>query len=246
MGSPETEPDRRPNETQHKVKITKPFYLSATEVTQAQYQQVMGKNPSEFKGATKPVESVVWNDAIEFCRKLSEQEGVEYRLPTEAEWEYACRAGTTTVFHFGNDADVRILEKGPDRSAIGKYAVYAWNSGGVNADGRIRHPHQERTVQQAALIEIGDQAGDGLIDLLSLPRVVALAVAVRVPTGRDELHVAHPTLDHTTRHEAHLAESLGVLVLHAIQPARRGQRHSNVRSYAQRYHFAPSSLLLSL
>ena len=96
MGSPESEAYHQSNETQHLVKITKPFYLSVHEVTQQQYEQVMGENPSDDKGATKPVEKVSWNDAVEFCRKLSEQEGVEYRLPTEAEWEYACRAGTTT------------------------------------------------------------------------------------------------------------------------------------------------------
>ena len=67
MGSPASEPDRWDSETQHKVKITKPFYLGAHEVTQAQYQQVMGNNPSRSKGATKPVEMVSWNDAIEFA-----------------------------------------------------------------------------------------------------------------------------------------------------------------------------------
>ncbi len=70
-------------------------------VTQAQYQQVMGENPSYSKGDNRPVESVSWNDAVEFCKKLSEITGRTYRLPSEAEWEYACRAGTTTPFHFG-------------------------------------------------------------------------------------------------------------------------------------------------
>jgi len=111
MGSPESELMRfvrqRPPffyDPQHLVKITKPFYLSVHEVTQTQYERVMGNNPSLYKGANKPVEQVSWNDAVEFCRRLSEQEGVEYRLPTEAEWEYACRAGTTTAFSFGDDA----------------------------------------------------------------------------------------------------------------------------------------------
>ncbi|MGD9707325.1 MAG: SUMF1/EgtB/PvdO family nonheme iron enzyme [Candidatus Delongbacteria bacterium] len=69
------------------------FYIGKTEVTQAQYQAVMGKNPSSFKGDNLPVESVTWNDAVEFCKKLSQKEGVTYRLPTEAEWEYAARGG---------------------------------------------------------------------------------------------------------------------------------------------------------
>ena len=119
MGSPESEPDREDGETQHLVKITKPFYLSAYEVTQEQYEKVMGKNLSISKGPTKPVENVSWNDAVEFCRRLSDQEGMEYRLPTEAEWEYACRAGTTTAYSFGDDT-----------SQLSKYAWYG-NSGGT-------------------------------------------------------------------------------------------------------------------
>jgi formylglycine-generating enzyme required for sulfatase activity len=118
MGSPESEPDRRDNETQHKVRITKPFYLSAHEVTQAQYERVMGNNPSYFKGPTKPVEQVNWNDAVAFCDELSKREGEKYRLPTEAQWEYACRAGTTTAYSFGDD--VRQLPQ------------HAWYSGSSN------------------------------------------------------------------------------------------------------------------
>ena len=93
MGSPGAESDRRADETQHRVSITKPFYLGETEVTQAEYQQVMGTNPSKFKGPQNPVEKVSWAEAVEFCRKLSampvETTGHVYRLPTEAEWEYA-------------------------------------------------------------------------------------------------------------------------------------------------------------
>jgi formylglycine-generating enzyme required for sulfatase activity len=70
-------------------------------VTQAQWNQVMGENPSRFKGETLPVEQVSWDDCTAFCKRLSEREGKHYRLPTEAEWEWACRAGTTTPFHFG-------------------------------------------------------------------------------------------------------------------------------------------------
>ena len=80
--------------------------MGVTPVTQAQYQAVMGANPSHFKGATNPVETVSWDDATEFCKRLSERAGRTVRLPTEAEWEYACRAGTKTVFSFGDDAEV--------------------------------------------------------------------------------------------------------------------------------------------
>ncbi len=86
---------------QHQVKITKPFYMGMYPVTQAQYQALMGNNPSEFKGESNPVERVSWNDAVEFCKKLSAKTGQTVRLPTEAEWEYACRAGTTTPFNTG-------------------------------------------------------------------------------------------------------------------------------------------------
>jgi len=95
MGSPADEKRRGVDEPQHRVKITKGFYMGATEVTQAQWQKVMGNNPSYFEGDNLPVEQVSWDNAVDFCRKLSATEGKTYRLPTEAEWEYACRAGST-------------------------------------------------------------------------------------------------------------------------------------------------------
>ncbi|MEH2467394.1 caspase, EACC1-associated type [Nostoc sp.] len=101
MGSPRGEKDRsKSEEPQHAVNVPA-FFIGKFEVTQEQYQQIMGSNPSYFKGAKRPVEQVSWNDAVEFCKKLSEKTGRKYRLPSEAEWEYACRAGTTTPFHFG-------------------------------------------------------------------------------------------------------------------------------------------------
>jgi len=102
MGSPESEAERGSHETRHKVRITKAFYMQTTEVTQAQWKAVMGSNPSYFKNDNLPVEQVRWHDIQEFIRKLNRKEGVTYCLPTEAEWEYACRAGTTTPFHFGS------------------------------------------------------------------------------------------------------------------------------------------------
>ena len=94
----------------HRVRITQPFYLGIHEVTQGQWQAVMGTEP--WKGKTYVKEGddfaatyVSWEDALSFCRKLSTKEGVNYRLPTEAEWEYACRAGTTTRYHFGDSED---------------------------------------------------------------------------------------------------------------------------------------------
>ena len=112
----------RPKYAAHKVTLTQTFELGQYEVTQEQYEKVMGKNPSKFKGKQNPVEMVSSNDAVEFCRKLSELPaekagGSVYRLPTEAEWEYACRAGTTTRYSFGDDP-----------SQFGEYAWFVGNS----------------------------------------------------------------------------------------------------------------------
>lgn len=111
MGSPESEMQRESDETQHEVTVSD-FYIGRYEVTQAEYENIMGENPSNFSGENLPVENVTWYDAIEYCNKLSEKEGLTpvytidgenvswdksangYRLPTEAEWEYAARAGT--------------------------------------------------------------------------------------------------------------------------------------------------------
>lgn len=116
MGSPDTEAWRSADETQHPVTVSD-FYISAYEVTQKEYQDVTGENPSNFSGENLPVENVSWYDAVAYCNARSEQEGLTpaytidgtnvnwdrsangYRLPTEAEWEYACRAGTETPFN---------------------------------------------------------------------------------------------------------------------------------------------------
>ncbi len=146
MGSDESDTDARDTEfvvnpegekQKHLVRITRPFYLGVTEVTQGQYQAVMGKTPSVFRMSDDlPVERVSWFDAIEFCIKLSDKEtqqpryriedktvtftgGYGYRLPTEAEWEYACRAGSTTRYPFGDD-----------ENGLGEYAWYHKNAGG--------------------------------------------------------------------------------------------------------------------
>jgi formylglycine-generating enzyme required for sulfatase activity len=107
MGSPGAEAGRRENEMQHEVTLTKPFYMGKYEVTQEQWQVVMGNNPSSVKGARLPVTNVNWNDCQDFIRKLNTKMKGGYRLPTEAEWEYACRAGTKTSYSFGNEITLK-------------------------------------------------------------------------------------------------------------------------------------------
>ncbi len=115
MGSPAEEVGGQDDEQQHQVTISKNYFLGMTEVTQGQYEKVMGTNPSHFQkrvirltdSSMYPVEQVSWEDAVEFCKKLSElpeekKAGRIYRLPTEAEWEFACRAGSKTAFSFGD------------------------------------------------------------------------------------------------------------------------------------------------
>ena len=128
MGSPETEPGRVDDEVQHQVTLTKPFLLGVHEVTQGQWQAVMGTTPWKGEKYVKegddyPATHVNWDDVVEFCRKLSEKEGLEYRLPTEAESEYACRAGTTTAYSFGDDT-----------SELGEYAWYNVNTFGAGQE----------------------------------------------------------------------------------------------------------------
>jgi formylglycine-generating enzyme required for sulfatase activity len=163
MGSPDADKDAANSEKpQHRVRISKPFYLGVSEVTQAQYEKVMGNNPSYFfangTGSSRvsgqsteayPVEHVTWLDAVRFCNRLSEKEGKKpfykiggndvqvsdwngpgYRLPTEAEWEYACRAGSAspTPYSFGSDA-----------AELGEYGWFAGNS-----DARTHPVSQKR------------------------------------------------------------------------------------------------------
>jgi formylglycine-generating enzyme required for sulfatase activity len=151
MGSPEGELDRIADEVQHSVAVSD-FYLAKSEVTQGEYRALMGNNPSNFQGNNLPVENVTWFDAIRYCNERSAREGLTpaytvdgetvtwdktaggYRLPTEAEWEYACRAGTTTPFHTG--------------SRIGDNEANFMNSYGYNTDasGRVTGGYRQKTV----------------------------------------------------------------------------------------------------
>ena len=110
MGSPIGESVHEDDKSQHSVTLTEGFWLGKHEVTQVQWEAVMSSNPSEFKSGDRPVERVTWLDATSFCEKLTELEnkagrlpaGMSYQLPTEAQWEYACRAGTQTAYAYGD------------------------------------------------------------------------------------------------------------------------------------------------
>jgi len=120
MGSPASEQGRQPDENTHKVTLTKGFYIQITEVTQGQWKKVMGNNPSHFSscGDSCPVEQVSWEDVQEFLGRLNGKERTAiYRLPTEAEWEYACRSGSSTIYYWGN------------ARGVGAHAWYDGNSG---------------------------------------------------------------------------------------------------------------------
>ena len=150
MGSPATEPESGTDEAQHRVTVSD-FYIAKSSVTQREYTQLMGSNPSEFNGDNLPVENVTWFDAVRFCNARSAREGLTpaytingetvtwnrgangYRLPTEAEWEYACRAGTTTPFNIGDNIT--------DREA-NCYNNYGYNN---NSSGRVTGGYRGRT-----------------------------------------------------------------------------------------------------
>jgi formylglycine-generating enzyme required for sulfatase activity len=146
MGSPSNERGRENDESpQHQVTVSA-FYIGKYEITQAEYEAVMGTAPSRFKGSNRPVEQVNWNDAVEYCNKLSQREGLTptyqgsgnnitcdwdangYRLPTEAEWEYACRAGTTTPFSTGDNINTSQANcYGYSTMPVGSFASNPWS-----------------------------------------------------------------------------------------------------------------------
>jgi formylglycine-generating enzyme required for sulfatase activity len=139
MGSPPEEEDRRDNETQHTVTLTEGYWLGKHPVTQTQWEKVMGDNPSHFKGANRPVEKVSWTEVTSFCDKLTEMEseagrlpaGMAYQLPTEAQWEYACRAGTKTVYAFAfgdslTSGQANIAGGPRETTDVGQYAANPW------------------------------------------------------------------------------------------------------------------------
>ncbi|NJN38282.1 MAG: SUMF1/EgtB/PvdO family nonheme iron enzyme [Acaryochloridaceae cyanobacterium CSU_3_4] len=155
MGSPASEPQRNSDEDpQHKVNVPA-FYLGKYEITQGQWQEIMGSNPSNFKGVKRPVEQVSWEDAVAFCQKLSQKTGREYRLPSEAEWEYACRAGTSTPFHFGSTIT-------PD---LANYRGTDWEYQGTTYPGNYGSGPKGKFREQTTEVDSFPPNGFGLYDM---------------------------------------------------------------------------------
>jgi formylglycine-generating enzyme required for sulfatase activity len=130
-GSSRQEPGHETSEAPRgEVRISRAFRIGVYQVTQEQYAAVMASNPSRFDGCRRPVERVSWHEAAEFCRRLSEREGRPYRLPSEAEWEYVCRAGSATAFCFGDE-----------EGQVGHYAWYGGNSGESTREVGLKRPN---------------------------------------------------------------------------------------------------------
>ena len=133
MGSPDGETGREEDEgPQHQVTISNPFYIGIYELTQTQWMSIMGDNPSEFRGSNDPVANVSWEDCQTFIQNLNQLVQGSFRLPTEAEWEYACRAGTTTRFSWGDDSSY---------SQIGQYEWYSSNSNSRTNEVGLKLPN---------------------------------------------------------------------------------------------------------
>jgi len=168
MGSPSDEPGRNSSEKQHKVTLTKGYFMQTTEVTQRQWKEIMGNNPSYFSscGTNCPVEQVSWNDAQSFIEKLNQKESNRtYRLPTEAEWEYAARAGTTTALYNG-PIEILGFNNSP---ALDPIAWYGGNScvsytGGYNCPG---WPETQYSCSNCGSHEVGKKQANawGLFDM---------------------------------------------------------------------------------
>ncbi|MCP3940061.1 MAG: formylglycine-generating enzyme family protein [Desulfobacteraceae bacterium] len=164
MGSPKSEKGRQWNETQHQVIISKSFYLSEAEVTQGQWNQLVSPNPSSFKfGDNYPVDSVSWEEVMQFISFLNKWEGTKrYRLPTEAEWEYACRAGSTTAFAQGPITTFSCIEPEP---ALVDMAWYCYTSGLQNPPGDFKpHPVKTRKPNKWGLYDMHGNVQEWVLD----------------------------------------------------------------------------------
>lgn len=200
MGSPEDEKDRETNEGPVDVTLTKPFYLGKTEVTQAQWLAMMGTTPwrghksfkgdgteSMLEGDAYPVTFVSWDDAQAFCKKLSNQEKREYRLPTEAEWEYSCRAGTTTRFSFGQEEVLR-RQIGPNKVLLDDYAWWGKTLGDGVDEKMYEHEVGLKKPNPFGLFDMHGNVGEWCADWYAAYPKLPQIDPVGPPTGSNRVY----------------------------------------------------------
>lgn len=169
MGSPLQEEGRQANEgPMRAISLSKPFYLGRHEVTQAQYQVVMGMNPSNFRGESLAIDQVMYADAVEFCNRLSQLTGVKVTLPTEAQWEYACRAGTQSRFYSGDSEE-----------DLDKVAWYA-----ANAEQRV-HEVGQKEPNAWGLYDMHGNVWEPTLDWLPAYETMAGTDPVGIVNGRE-------------------------------------------------------------
>lgn len=188
MGSPKSEKGRQWNEKRHRVVISKSFYMGETEVTQGQWEKLVGFNPSSFSdlGKNYPVDTISWNEAMEFIRVLNGWEGTrKYRLPTEAEWEYACRAGSTSAFAKGRITTFSCNEPEP---AILNMAWYCYNSGLAGPAGDFKpHPVKTREPNNWGIYDMHGNVHEWVLDSCKWRSIWKAKVGVVTDTYKNNI-----------------------------------------------------------
>ncbi len=188
MGSPVSEPGRERVETLHTVVISKGFYIQETEVTQGQWKRLVGFNPSAFPecGDNCPVDTVSWDQCMEFIRVLNQYERTtKYRLPTEAEWEYACRAGTTTAFTSGPLTQTACKPVDPALDSVGWYCA---NSGYKNPPDDLRpHPVKTKKPNRWGIYDMHGNVQEWCLDACKWRDILRGRVGATTDTYRDNI-----------------------------------------------------------
>ena len=188
MGSPKSEPGRKRHEKRHLVTLTRGFYIQETEVTQGQWKKLVGFNPSAFPecGPNCPVDTVSWDQCNEFIRVLNKWEGTRvYRLPTEAQWEYACRAGSSTAFSGGPITQLFCKTVDPVLDALGWYCA---NSGYKNPPDNLRpHPVKTKRPNAWGLYDMHGNVQEWVMDSCRWRDILRGQVGVITDTYRDKM-----------------------------------------------------------
>ena len=188
MGSPDSETGRQWNEKQHRVIISKSFFLQESEVTQGQWEKLVGFNPSSFSklGKDYPVDTVSWNDCREFIRVLNDWEKTnKYRLPTEAEWEYACRAGSQSAFSSGS---ITVMSCSDPEPALLETAWYCYNSGLASPPRDFKpHPVRTKLPNPWGLYDMHGNVQEWVLDACEWRTLFSRKTGVRTETYQDNI-----------------------------------------------------------